>query len=271
MNLFELNFDTLDTFLLNQKKIIIHQVWFTNIIPSKKKTRQLYQQLKTCRDSWDIHNPDFIHIIWNQQKATELIREYFTEYHDLYKNYKYEIQRCDMIRYCILYRYGGLYVDMDYKCKKPFDGVMKKWNTHDIYFVETPNLSMISNSLIISHSKEHIFWKTLLIEMYKNQENFKNTGRHISIMYTTGPGILTKLFNIYKYRYKINTLPIELFNPSGLLKETFDSEQVYSIHYGMGSWEKKDSKTLVELYKNYKILLFIIFIMSISLWLPKCL
>lgn len=266
MNLSELNFIEFDTYLLSQKSLIIHQVWFTNIC-NRQQTQKLYSKLKMCRDSWDIHNSNLLHIIWNQERSLHLIKNFFPEYLDLYKNYSYEIQRCDFVRYCLLYRYGGIYVDMDYKCKKPFSIVFKKWNVYSIYFVESSHTCSISNSLMISYEKKHIFWKILLMEIYKNSFTFKNfvdSSKHIDIIYTTGPGILSKIYNIYKYRYKLGILPCELFNPLNVktsLYEINDKENIYCIHYGLGSWESTDSKIIIELYKNYKILLFIIFIM----------
>lgn len=38
------------------------------------------------------------------------------EYRDVYNSYPYAVQRWDMIRYLILYEYGGIYADLDYEC-----------------------------------------------------------------------------------------------------------------------------------------------------------
>ena len=51
--------------------------------------------------------------MWDLKDCEELIVEKFPEYIDLWTEFRYDIQRCDFIRYCILYQYGGWYIDCD--------------------------------------------------------------------------------------------------------------------------------------------------------------
>lgn len=263
---FSSDFEILDNYLLQQQRIIIHQVWF-GTIPSKFRALKTYKMLKHCRESWDILNPNLCHTIWSKDNSTQLIKNYYPEFYELFNRYHYEIQRCDMIRYCILHRYGGLYADMDYKCKKNFEEVFRKYNQYDIYLVNTPNNlnnETVSNSLMLSYTKNHMFWKMLLLEMNKVFENYNNTSKHIQVMYTTGPAILTRMYHIYRYRYKISSLPSDFFHPLSLTKKFLEDEeekQLYAIHLGTGTWESNDSKILILLYINWKIILLIVLIM----------
>jgi len=138
-----LEFEDLDKYIIAQKGKIIHQVWF-GTIPNKQSAKKYYNKLKQCRDSWKIKNPNWCHIEWNKEMCTSLIKFYYPEHQDMVKNYKYEIQRCDPIRYFILHRYGGLYADMDYSCNRPWDEVLKDY-TDDLYFVKTTNRGCTKN------------------------------------------------------------------------------------------------------------------------------
>ena len=60
-----------------------------------------------------------------------MIEEDFPEYLELWNDFRYDIQRCDFIRYCILYKYGGLYLDCDIRPMKNLDSVFSE----PFYFV----------------------------------------------------------------------------------------------------------------------------------------
>ena len=254
-----LEFDDLDRYLLEQKGRIIHQVWF-GTIPNKKEAKKTYNKFKIYRDSWKIQNPTWYHIEWNKKFSEQLAKTFFPKYYNMYKNYTYEIQRCDLVRYFCLYRYGGIYADMDYYCNKPFDEAFKTFS-HNFYLVNTPNVgnSYVSNSLMYS-TPRHVFWEKLFIEMDKSKTSPIYYSRHLEIMYSTGPGILTRIYDELRIKNKLKSLPHELFHPHGISDDimTLHNDKVYSIHIGKGSWEKKDSKILIYFYREWRIILFIL-------------
>ena len=259
-----LSIEDLDTFLLQKQGKIIHQIWF-GLIPTKREAKKAFQSMKMYRESWIIKNPSWFHFIWNYENCLKFIRTFYPEHHTLYNEYKYLIQKCDVVRYFILHRYGGMYVDMDYFCNKPFDHVL----TNSIYFVETPNkigsITHISNSLMYS-VPNHPFWRQLFIDLEFSKNLPIYYGRHLTIMFSTGPGMLNRSFHKWRYKYKLNFLPQRKFHPYGLdNSDEKISSNVYAIHIGKGSWEEQDSKFLIFIYQEYQILLFIIFMFGILL------
>jgi len=259
-----LDFEDLDKYLLAQRGHIIHQVWFTNI-QNKKNTTKMYKKYKKYKDSWQIKNPTWCQVEWNQHQSKKLMQVFFPVYYNMYKNYIYEIQRCDCIRYFFLYRYGGLYADMDYYCNKSFDQALSIFK-NSFYLVSTPNVgnSYVSNSLMYSKPR-HPFWRRLFFEMNVSKSCPIYYSRHLIVMYTTGPGILTRVYNKYKIKYRLKSLPSHLFHPHGLSDNimTLNNDKVYSIHIGEGSWEHSDSKILTYFYIEWKIILFIILVIFI--------
>ena len=255
-----LSFEDLDTYLLNKKGKIIHQIWFGNI-PNKKEAKKTYEKLIKYQKTWIINNPSWYYMLWNIPLTNNLVKEFYKHHESMYKNYPYQIQRCDTVRYFILHRYGGLYADMDYICYKSWDTVVNDYKK-DLYLVETPNKFFndlqVSNSLMFSKPR-HVFWDSLFIELEKNQSAPIYYSRHLTIMFTTGPGIINRVFDHYKTRYNLNYYPYKLFHPRGVSHEVdiINNKNIYAMHIGKGSWETSDSKLIIFIYQEYKILLFI--------------
>jgi hypothetical protein len=84
---------------------IMHQIWDGEIPP-------LYQNyLDECKK---LH-PDWEFKIWDEGEVEEL----GLIYKDLYDKMRSYVVKADVLRYEILYRFGGVYRDMDVKCLKP--------------------------------------------------------------------------------------------------------------------------------------------------------
>jgi mannosyltransferase OCH1-like enzyme len=261
-----LEFTDVDKYLLAQKGRIIHQVWF-GTIPDRKEASKTYEKFKIYRNSWKIKNPTWCHMEWSKELSNQIVSTYFPEHYDMYIKYPYEIQRCDLVRYFCLYRYGGIYADMDYYCNKSFDEAFKLF-TNSFYLVNTPNVgnSYVSNSLMYSEPG-HVFWRRLFVEMEMNKNNPIYYSRHLIIMYSTGPGILTRVYNKYKIKDRLKSLPSKLFHPHGIGDNimSLKDNKVYAIHIGKGSWEKKDSKILIYFYKEWRILFFVILVILLPI------
>ena len=64
------------------------------------------------------------YIFWNGEKIDAFMAGH-AEYRDVYNSYPYAVQRWDMIRYLILYEYGGIYADLDYECIDALDSLLE--------------------------------------------------------------------------------------------------------------------------------------------------
>jgi mannosyltransferase OCH1-like enzyme len=261
---------------LKTKNKLIHQIWF-GLFPNKKQAEIDYEKMKKYRDTWTTNNKDWNRIEWNKQMCELLIKEFFPEHYSTFKKYKYEIQRCDFVRYAILYRYGGFYVDMDYICNCNIDNILKKYN-NEIYFVQTPNTVFfqnedhISNSLMYSRNRNNIFWKVLMIQLEKYCKTPSYYSKHLAVMYSTGPGILNRLYLKYKYMYKLKSFPYINFQPYGI-KDNIRSinlpSHIYMAHMNRGSWEESDSKFFIAFVREWKILVFILLVIIFFVLLSR--
>ena len=64
------------------------------------------------RNSWQLLNPDWDYIFWDNNRIKELEITDLKVYKES-KNYGF---KSDLLRYEILRKYGGLYADTDFEC-----------------------------------------------------------------------------------------------------------------------------------------------------------
>lgn len=63
--------------------------------------------------------------LWDLKDCEKLIQEDYSEYQDLWNDFRYAIQRADFIRYCILHKYGGIYIDCDIRPMKDLQEIFQ--------------------------------------------------------------------------------------------------------------------------------------------------
>ena len=89
----------------------LHMVWLGGDLPAR------YNRLI---ESWKRHHPDWNFKIWGDKDA-----ESFGMINKVaYDTVPNKGVKSDIFRYEILYRHGGLYVDTDFECIKPFDDLL---------------------------------------------------------------------------------------------------------------------------------------------------
>ena len=79
-------------------------------------------------------------------------------------------------------------------------------------------------------------------------------------MFTAGPGILNRVYNYNKYKYKLKSLPWKYFQPYGIvddIKLKNLNAEIFAIHMSNGSWASNDTLFINILFKEWFIFLFI--------------
>jgi mannosyltransferase OCH1-like enzyme len=71
-------------------------------------------------------NPGYRHFLFNDSDREEFIlREYPGEIAECYQRLTIGAARADFWRYLVLYKYGGVYIDLDSEIKKPLDMLIR--------------------------------------------------------------------------------------------------------------------------------------------------
>jgi mannosyltransferase OCH1-like enzyme len=89
---------------------IIHQIWLGSPFPSAYKEWQ---------NSWKKFHPDWEYRLWTDADVANL----HLRHPEVYEGTKNFGARSDILRYEIIYKFGGLYADTDFECFKNFDDI----------------------------------------------------------------------------------------------------------------------------------------------------
>jgi mannosyltransferase OCH1-like enzyme len=91
---------------------IIHQIWVGPYeIPSREKS--FINNLKE-------KNSDWMHILWTNDNLP-LLPDKIQQLFDFFENQKDYAHQADILRVFLLKEYGGIYMDVDFKCSEGFN------------------------------------------------------------------------------------------------------------------------------------------------------
>ncbi|QDZ23394.1 glycosyltransferase [Chloropicon primus] len=106
----------------NKKKIpkIIHQTYGSKALSSK--LRYLVQSWRELNPGWEIR-------FYDDEACLNFVKQEFPEYVKAYVTLPKSVERSDFFRYMVIYKYGGVYTDIDTECKTPLDEVLLPTDT----------------------------------------------------------------------------------------------------------------------------------------------
>jgi len=225
---------------------IIHQIYFDmSGVP---------EHLSEISQTWKEKHPAWEYRFWNQKAVEQFMESGFPDLLPLYRSFPFNVQRWDFVRYLILYRYGGLYVDMDYECLDPLDSLL--WNATCCMGMEPAAHALryrtafiVGNALMASVPGHNYFDRIIKDISSGNWQKYQNKGSQV--VEFTGPFMTTRIYDGYERKDEIALLPAELVAPLSLEevqqliagKETAEMEEkvekAFAVHYFFGSWVKQ--------------------------------
>ena len=207
----------------------IFQTWCDKKLPPK---------MRECVDRLKSQNPEFTHHLYDDNDCRNFIKTNFDS--DVLESYDTLIPgayKADLWRYCVLYKYGGIYLDIKYKCENGFKLI--ELTDKEYFVLDRPymnnNISLSDELKLINNpnyykniynSIDSVMWKNKEIGLYNavmvckpnnpilldciNEIvfNVNNKSYDFGLLYPTGPGLLGEKY--FKHDYsKIKN--IELF------------------------------------------------------------
>jgi mannosyltransferase OCH1-like enzyme len=217
---------------------IIHQTWKNEEIPAKWLKYQ--NKVKELHPGWQ-------YCLWTDDNNNEFVKKEFPRFYAVYKAFPKNIMRADIIRYLIMYKIGGLYLDLDYEMLKPF-----QYTGKELVLPVSRNISFGDNrdllgNCIFASTPGHIFWKNLIEDLQNNPPQVDN---YLEVLHTTGPEFLSRIF--YAGSYDDAFLPERLmFHPpvknKNQYKKIIHNGISEGIHHANGTWREK---TIMSRMKN---------------------
>jgi hypothetical protein len=147
---------------------IIHQIWI-----GENKMPSIW--MDTYKNDYVNMYKDYKYILWNESNIARLFDEF-----PIYK-IVYELEctyngKSDILRYLILYKYGGIYIDADsvWINNKNYDELLEQVNNSGVFVSSEPNSTAICGG-IMGSTKNNIHMKNLIIgvEKYILEKNGK--------------------------------------------------------------------------------------------------
>ena len=239
---------------------IIFQTWIDNDIPDKWKCSP--ESIKRVMPDWE-------YILFTDEDNRNFVKKHFPDFLPYYDNFPHNIQKADAIRYMWLYKKGGIYMDLDFEVLHPLDCLFT--SDIDVYLVNSSNVgSYLTNSFMASKPGCKLWLDC--IEAMKKPLPFYCMGKHLSVMNSSGPVMLT--YTVQRSKIVYAMLPVKLILPCSVCNITCRYDGAYLRQLEGSSWITYDTKFLNFFMCNYKQLLIavglILLVILIALLLQWC-
>jgi mannosyltransferase OCH1-like enzyme len=219
---------------------ILHQTWKTHQIPSRFEP---YVQ------SWKQYHPTWKYILWSDRDLRNLIQTHYAWFLPVYDSYPTQIQRVDVARYFILDHMGGVYVDLDFECRRALDPLVDMYDcvlgqepiVHAQFVYKRPQV--LCNALMASIPK-HPAWDLLQRALVKQYNDHLDNQKKVSatdVLNTTGPGFLDTVLRPHVQDWNIYIAEPNMFYPKldpryHMYQHKVLLNEVWAIHHWAHTW-----------------------------------
>ena len=202
----------------NKQEVIprnIFQAWHSDNLPNS---------VKFCIGNIKKFNPNFNHYLYNDEKCREFIKKHFSE--DVLKTYNAIIPaaiKIDLWRYCVLYKYGGIYLDVKFFCVNGFNF---NYLLDREYFCKDFDKYGIYNAIIICKPNNEIM-KKCINEVVKNVNNkfYGSSG-----LEPTGPLMVKKFFTQPEFNKLFLSTSIQKINNMDIIFINYKNYSILRFH-----------------------------------------
>ncbi|MFC2137456.1 glycosyltransferase family 32 protein [Bacteroidota bacterium] len=212
---------------------IIHQTWKDEKIPVKWQDFQ--QKVISLHSKWEYK-------LWTDKDIDDFVSTEFQDFYSTFSGFEKHIMRVDVVRYLILYKIGGLYLDLDYEMVKLFDLI-----DHELILPKNRGVEfgddkdVIGNSVLAS-APGHNFWKIIINDLSVNPPKIRD---YFDVEEATGPHFLTRIYNANKNKIENCIILDRKYFHHPIPKQKSDyfkivkNKDVYGFHHTSGSWRER--------------------------------
>lgn len=234
---------------------LIHQTWKSDVLPPK--WRDVWRE---CREGM----PDYEYMLWTDEMSRKFIATEYPSFLSMYDGYEYPIQRADAIRYFVLHKFGGVYMDLDIGCRRRFDALLQAdW---DVLLPRTKPVG-VSNDLIFS-SRKSPFMEMAIHGLAAFDHRYLTN--YPTVMFSTGPMFLSAQYGLYssahpltpaRPRAEVRILPKSLYGKNAKPDE---APHAFFSHFYGSSWHADDAGFITFLGTSGKLLMYVGFVVLIG-------
>lgn len=209
----------------------------------KEPHESLAPYMKDAIQTWKDLNPEYDWKYMDDIEAAEFIKsEYGQEWHDIFISLPVGVMRGDLWRYMIIYKYGGVYADLDTECLEP----ISIWMLEDKDFIVCPETSSHFCQWTFAATAGHPILKSVL-DLIKERLLKPEYGSPHFVHTHTGPAIWTDGIN-----NALNIKVKNLIDDTDLLNLS-DNAKLYKFHcYGKEQWRIFHFESVKHIYGSQK-------------------
>jgi len=235
IGLFIFIFLIISYFQSNKIPKIIHQTY-----PTKNINSDIQNNINNLKNL----NPDYEYILYDDNDIINFIKNNYSEhilntYNSI--NPEYGPARADYFRYLLMYKKGGIYLDIKSSCDRPFDLIINKndefilthWGYKGSWYKILNNEYGEYCNWNIIIKKNHPLMKKIIDQITYNINNYnvkKNGVGKQSVLFLTGPVAYSKVILKNKNNYKL-----KIYNNVGDIGLIYNNinnyEKLFKKHY----------------------------------------
>lgn len=262
----------------------LHFIW-------DKGYEAMPQEYKKNVSSWNKYHPEWTVYFWDKKGMDNLVLTHYPEFKKLWKSCGHIMEFIDIVKFIILHRYGGLYVDTDIECLRTYpdkflqkDFVVSKMYKDDFckgdgfcfpVYVTTlgQSSSMFLNSGFYGGKKGSAFLHSLVQKIEKERKTCHQwMGQEMFIAGTGGPTFITKMCvkEQWDKNPNIQILKSEFMEPCGLnygvtkdRKDCGITKNTIGVHMHQLSWATPFMKNCMKVYYYRKYVFWSLCILMI--------
>ena len=144
---------------------IIHQMW--------KDRKSITSEMNTWVSGCKALNPDYDFKFYDDEDLRNFVETTYPEYWGVYKSLT-GVWMADMARLLIIYHYGGIYMDLDFYCVRPFSCIEKFSKVENLLSKKATDSDLMIVSLEPSMHSVVLYNKTRVVI----QDFFMTTPKH---------------------------------------------------------------------------------------------
>ena len=183
--------------------------------------------MHSAMNTWKDFNPEYQHRYMDDVQAADFVlQEFGQEWHDIFIGLPIGVMRGDLWRYMVIYKYGGVYADLDTHCMSPID----TWMLEDKDFIVCPETDKHFCQWTFASSAKNPILKSVLDLIKDRLLNPEYDSPHF-VHSHTGPAIWTEGIN-----KALEISVTNLIDDADLLNSS-DNAKLYKFHcYGKDQW-----------------------------------
>ena len=229
---------------------VIYRSWFSQNLPPKvdKAVKRLIK-----------NNPNYDHVIYTDSQIEDYVNANFND--DIKKAFnslEHIVPKVDFWRYLILFKNGGIYVDIDSSINFPLDEII---NEGDEAIISAENNQDNFVQWALFFKKEHPILKEVIeiVTDNINKNLYPNylTNAEDLIKLTAGGPFTKAIKNIHKEHMKKDLSWSEITNKTDILFKKKDkndnfNDRLLGVDFnGKLTWKAKESYQLYELKQHW--------------------